>query len=336
MFLLLESKAEISKAQRKLEATLRREFPRTAVKNIGYPGGTNFDARVFTDGSHWFWPGDKNESDAPSPRRLNWFGLFKQEGSLHISVEVNTTYEGRNNQVAGFFARDGNSGATYLLHSGRVGGGRTGVGMAALLAWSSLRLVDAVDLSGDVRSGVLVMPVEGLAASRSATQYIDTVARFKLAVRAGELDSPEFGREQRELSDFYSEARGRRAGRRSSEIDYLSRHGEVIDALHKWRKSSDMPKGARLVKNILIDMGVAVGRGLVEVFEVKTSAARSDIYSAVGQLMVHGTADNCRRVIVLPDKEALAHDLKNALDRLGIELLRFRLDEKKATIVEAR
>lgn len=334
MFSLLESKAEISKAQHKLEATLKREFPRTAVKNIGYPGGTTFDAKVFTNGHHWYWPADYNKHNAPNPRRLNWFGLFKEEGILHISVEVNTTYEGRNDQVAGFFARESRSGAIYLLHSGRVGGGRDGVGKAALLAWSGLRPIDCVDLSGGVRSGVLVMPIEGLAASRSATRYIDTVARFKLAVRAGELDSPEFQREQKELSDFYSEARGRRTGRRSSEIDYLSRHGDVIDALHEWRRSSPMPKGARIVKNVLIDMGVAVGRRLVEVFEVKTSAGRSDVYSAIGQLMVHGAAASCRRVMVLPDKEAVTDDLKNALERLGIELLRFKLDEEKASIVE--
>jgi hypothetical protein len=178
------------------------------------------------------------------------------------------------------------------------------------------------------------MPIEGLAASRSATRYVDTVARFKVAVRAGELGSPEFRRKQRELGEFYAEARGSRKGRRSSEVDYISRHGDVIDALHEWRTSGNLAKGARIVKNVLIDMGVAVGRELVEVFEVKTSTARSGIYSAVGQLMVHGTTDDCRRVIVLPEKEAIASDLRVALERLGIDLLRFTLDHEKATIVE--
>lgn len=334
MFSLLESKAEINRAQRKLESTLRREFPRAAVKNIGYPGGTNFDAKVFTDGRYWFWSADHSNSDVPNPRRLNWFGLFNDKGPLHISVEVNTTYEGRNDQVAGFFARDNKTEAIYLLHSGRIGGGRNGVGKAALLAWGGLRPIEVVDPLGAIRDGVLVMPVEGLAASRSAIRYIDMVARFKLAVRAGEIDSPAFKRKQREFGDFYAEARGRRTGKRSSEIDYVSRHGDVIDALHDWRASNAMPKGARLVKTVLIDMGVAIGRRLVEVFEVKTSAARPEIYSAIGQLMVHGTAENCRRAIVLPHNEAITDDIKVALERLGIELLRFRLDEKKASIIE--
>ncbi|RXV69814.1 hypothetical protein D1006_18680 [Burkholderia stabilis] len=260
--------------------------------------------------------------------------MFEEDGGLQISVEINVAYEDRNDQVAGFFARDNDTGAIYLLHSGRVGGGTRGVSKSALLAWSNLPLIEAVDTSGGIRDGVLVMPVEGLRASRSAIRYIDTIARFKQAVRDGEIDSLEFQLKQRELEDFYAEARGRRKGRRSSKIDYVSRHGEVVDALYEWRTSNAMPKRARLVKNVLIDLGVAVGRELVEVFEVKTTTARPDIYSAIGQLMVHGTVDGCRRVVVLPHKEVIADDLREALKRLKIELVWFSLNEERAVIID--
>lgn len=333
MFSLIEFKEEIAKAQRKLETTIRRDFKTKAVKNIGYPGGTTFNAKVVTDGCYWFWSSDYNEEDIPNPRRLNWFGIFRNDADLQISVEINTAYEGRNDQVAGFFARDNDTGSIYLLHSGRVGGGTKGVGKAAFLAWSNQHPIDVVDSSGGIREGLLVMPIEGVAASRSAIHYIDTIADFKQAVRTGDMISPEFQRKKKELEDFFAESRGRRKGRRSGEIDYLSRHGEVVDALYSWRSSRVLPKNGRLVKNILIDMGVAVGPELVEVFEVKTSAARSDVYAAIGQLMVHGTSDDCRRVIVLPQKEIVVSDLKEALHRLNIELLKFKLDEKAASII---
>lgn len=333
MFTLIESKEEIAKVQRKLESTISRDFKKKATKNIGYPGGTTFDAKVVTDGTYWYWSSDHNSKDVANPRYLNWFGLYKAEGDLQISVEINTAYEGRNDQVAGFFARDNDTGSIYLLHSGRVGGGTKGVGKSAFLAWSDQRPIDVVDSSGGVREGVLVMPIDGIAASRSAVRYVDIIARFKLAVRAGDMETPEFRSKKKELDDFYSEARGRRKGRRSAQIDYLSRHGDVVDALNSWRISNPLPKKGRVVKNVLIDMGVAVGSDLVEVFEVKTSTARSDVYGAIGQLMVHGTAADCRRVIVLPHKEAIAADLKEALERLGIELLKFKLDEQKATIL---
>ena len=333
MFTLIESKEEIAKVQRKLESAIRRDFKKHVTKNIGYPGGTTFDATVVTDGTYWYWSSDHNSKDVANPRRLNWFGLYKAEGDLQISVEINTAYEGRNDQVAGFFARDNDTGSIYLLHSGRVGGGTKGVGKSAFLAWSDQRSIDVVDSSGGVRDGILVMPIDGIAASRSAVRYVDIIARFKLAVRAGDIETPEFQLKKKYLNDFYSEERGRRKGRRSAQIDYLSRHGDVVDALNSWRISTPLPKGGRVVKNVLIDMGVAVGCDLVEVFEVKTSTARSDVYGAIGQLMVHGTAADCRRVIVLPHKESIAADLTDALQRLSIELLRFKLDELKATIL---
>lgn len=335
MFSLIESREEIAKAQQKLEAAIRRDFKKEATKDIGYPGGTIFDAKVVTDGNYWYYSSDHSGQDVPNPRRFNWFGLFKKDAKLQITVEVNTAYQGRTGQVAGFFARDNNTDAVYLMHSGRVAGGTTGVGKDAFLAWSGQRLVEVVDLSGGIRNGILVMPVEGKGASRSAVWYIDAVAEFKQAVRDGKIGAEEFKRKLKEFEDFYSEARGRRKGRRSEKIDYISRHGDIIDALHSWRLKNPLPKGGKIVKNVLIDMGVAVGCDLCEVFEVKTSIERSNIYGAIGQLMVHGTAQNCRRVIVLPENELepIADDLCDALKRLHIELLRFKLDEKKATII---
>ena len=50
MFSLIESKAEIAKAERKLEASFRRDFKQKATRNIGYPGGTTFAAQVVTNG----------------------------------------------------------------------------------------------------------------------------------------------------------------------------------------------------------------------------------------------------------------------------------------------
>jgi hypothetical protein len=333
MFSLLESKEEIAKAQRKLEVTIRRDFNSTVVKNIGYPGGTTFNANVNTDRHHWFWSKDHDAARKPNPRRLNWFGLFRESADLEISVEINTPYDGRNGQVAGFFARDTDTGGIYLLHSGRVGGAKKGVGKGTFLAWRDKPLTEVVDSSGGIRNGVLVMPIECNAATRSAILYIDTVARFKQAVREGEIDTPEFQHKEKMFRDFYSEPRGRRTGRRSGEIDYVSRHGDVLDALEAWRNSLPLEKGARLVKNFLLDLGVALGRELVEVYEIKTNTSRSHVYSAIGQLMVHGTAQKCRRVIVLPHKEPIAADLRDALRRLDIELKKFKLDKVQATIL---
>jgi hypothetical protein len=333
MFSLLESKEEISKAHKKLVASIRRDFKTKSVKNIGYPGGTTFNATVHTNGQYWFWTKDHDDRSEPNPRKLNWFGLFNEGTGLQITVEINTPYKGQNGQIAGYFARDNKSGAIYLMHSGRVGGGTKGVGKATFLAWSEHQLTEVADSKGNIYEGIVVMPIEGIAASRPAITYIDTIVGFKKAVRAGEIETPEFKQKLKNFQDYYDESRGHRKGKRSATIDYLSRHGDVVSALHVWRKSQQLPNDGRIVKNVLIDLGVEVKNSLIEVYEVKTSTSRSDIYTALGQLFVHGTDNNCQKVMVLPKNEPIAADLNSALQTLNINIVRFELDEDKATII---
>lgn len=335
MFTLIESIEEISKAQHHLELAIYRDFQQKIKKNIGYPGGTVFDAQVQTDGTYWFWSTDHVGEDVINPRRLNWFGLVSDSQSLDISVEINTVYEGRNDRIAGFFARDSETGSIYLMHSGRVGGGTEGVGKEAFLAWTNQQPIEVLDSSGDVKEGIVVMPVQGIAVTQPAIFYINNIANFKQAVRDGELTSPEFQKKKKEFSDFYSESSGRRQGKRSEEIDYISRHGEIVDAVYAWRNSSPLPKKGCLVKDFLIDLGVAIDNNLVEVYEVKTSSKRINIYTAIGQLMVHGVSNECQRTLVLPHEQELARDLQDTLERLNIKLLTFKLNKKSVAIISS-
>lgn len=333
MFTLIESKEEIARAQRKLKATILRNLKTTAIKTIGYPGGSKYDARIHTDGIHWDWSSGPQGSSEGIPRNLNWFGLFNRKNDLAITVEINVAFNSRQLRIAGFFARDSDTNLIYLLHSGRVAGGMKGVGRSAFLAWSHERLVEVVNSASVIREGIIIMPVSGTAAIRPAIRYIDRVARFKQAVRAGEISTQKFQRTKVALEKFRAEGRGRRKGRRSSDFDYLSRHGEVVDALMSWRASLPLPKRGLVVNNSKIDLAVAVKYDLVEVFEVKTSTRRQEMYGAIGQLMVHGTRRTGRRVIVLPQTDPIADDIMDALARMGIEILRFKLTKDKAIII---
>jgi hypothetical protein len=333
MLIYLEGKKEIAAAQKKMEATIRREFSRKAVRDLGYPGGRVQDAEVATNGKYWFWSDDV-EPEAANPRRLNWFGHFHERAGSGIVVEINTAYEGRSGQAAGFFARESNSGTVYLMHSGRIGGGQKGVGQDAFRAWYGEPLAEVADSSGAIREGFRVMPIDGVAATRPMTRYIQAVSDFKRAVRSGELATPAFQKRLGNFRNFYAEARGRRKGRRAREIDYVTRHGDIVDALKEWRLSLVMPKRSRIIKSLLIDMGVAVGDDLVEVFEVKPDARRPSFYSALGQLMVHASTTRCRKVMVLPHGQKLPRDCSMALSRWGVELLTFKLTEDEAMIVD--
>jgi hypothetical protein len=332
MLIYVEDKSEIKRAQNRLERTLRKHFSTKSKKDIGYPGGRVRQAEVFTDGRYWFRSADLIARQAAHPRRLNWFGRYSDRPGTGIIVEINVAYEGRDAQAAGFFARDSETGITYLMHSGRVGGGTNGVGKTSFRTFSREPPIKVLDSRGNSRDGLVVMPIQGNAANRSGLRYVGIVENFKRAVRNGEIQTPEFQRKQKQYEDFYSEGRGRRRGKRSSKIDYLSRHGEIVDTLFKWRQLSPLPLKGRLVKDQLIDLGVAVGPNLREVFEVKTNTTRQTFYTALGQLMVHGRSIRCRKVMALPHDEDLPDDLAKAIRLLGIELIRFKLSDRGITI----
>lgn len=330
MLSIIESKSGIKSAQAILKRTIFREFTGCETRNIGYPGGTTRNARLRTDGTYWYWTG--HHRDATIPRNLNFFGLMRDTPSVDISVEVNTPYQGTTGNVAGFFARDIDTNTTYLLHSGSIGGGTPGVGKFSFLTWSGEDVVEAINENGEIRKGVIVMPIDAQAATRSAKRYIDVIAEFKSAVREGITLTDEFRTRKTAYKRYFSEPRGRRNVRGRRGFDYISRHGDVVDALEEWRRGERWGNNYETVKDQLLDLGVTVGNQLREVFEVKTSATRYNLYTALGQLMVHGAEQRCSKYIVLPAIERIPQDVGEAIRRLDINILKFRLSENEVTI----
>lgn len=333
MFEILEDAAQIAAAQRKFEDVVRHSFSKKAVRNIGFPGDTYHDATIWIFGNYWYHT--HHDREAKTPRKVNWFGVLTESGSLDISVEINTVYEGTNARVAGYFARDGKSGEICVFHTGKVGGGTPGVGKMAFLQWSHPELVTASRSEGNAVVGVLLMRINSNASVRPVLRYVDTIVAFKEAVRKGETQTTKFKKEANKFRDFFSEASGRRQGRRRSEIDYISRHGDIVDALHLWRKRSGL-NGGRIVKNPLIDLGIEKRGKLHEIYEVKSSADRQELYTAIGQTLVHGVDPRCRRAIVLPSGEHLKQDIENALNRLSIGVMRFKLTKNTVRILPKR
>jgi hypothetical protein len=326
MYTLLESSADIKQAQSTLETTIRREFNQTATRDIGWQGGRQSGATVYTDGIYWYWSAD-HKKDVTNPRRLNWFGRIGQNAGVEIAVEINTPYQGKNRYLAGFFARSNLNGKIYLFHTGRVGGGAEGVKKDALLAWANLEPQTVFAADGSTREAILVMPVSGISATSSAKSYVQDIVEFKRAVRLGETNTPEAKEQQRKLRKYFDEFSGRKTGSASArEIDYVSRHGEVVKALKSWRERK-LIAGQSIVKDRLIDLGVAVSGKLTEIYEVKSSTGRGDVYTAIGQLIVHAETHKCTMTIVLPADPPMAADLHAALSRNNITHLKFRLTE---------
>lgn len=321
-----EAKAAL---QAQLEQLVRRAWPRKQVRRIVWrPDG--IDLPISHDGEHWFAPHVAGEG-AGIRRYWNSFGDYRADGSLQITVEINIPLDSNSRQVSGFFARDPETGVAYLMHDGGVGGGRKGIGKDAFLAWSNLLQIEVHEDGREPRRGIIVAPLDAASLDGALTQFVGKVSAFKQAVGEGYevpvVESPTGGET---MGDYFPEPTGLRKGERQKHFEYITRHGDIVDALRHWA-SQRFPQG-RVVKDRYIDLGIEQAGCLACLFEVKTSAARQVMYTAVGQLSVHAPAHNVARYVVVPDGESMATDIRACLDRLNVRVLTYELDGRTVTI----
>jgi len=332
MFVALEQSSQIVASEAELRATVRNELKATERKNIGWQGGTIRNAGVHHDGEYWYWSRNWPE-DGASDRFHNWFGHFDANRDLHIGVEINVSRHGVDGGLAGLFARDTEGGQVYLFHTGAVGGGTSGVGKTAFVGWFNDCPMPVSTSDGPMLAYPIV-PTTGRNILPALRRYLNAVRDFKQAAKLGLTNTPAHRTRAQRFRDYYSEPRGRRKGRRSPAFDYVTRHGEIVDKVVEWRRRKGELHGARIVKNTYIDVGVMRAGKLTELFEIKPAGDRQSIYTAIGQLLVHGADPKCdRRILVIAHDVMLPADISGTLKLLDIEVLRVALNAAGVTVL---
>lgn len=157
-----------------------------------------------------------------------------------------------------FFAKHASSGQIYLFHSGRVGGGAKGVKKDAFVAWSDLQTHPVYARDGSQKEGLLVMPIAARGAALAAVAYVEAIIDFKAAVREGRTETTTAKEKEHQYRAYFDESFGRKKGRASArDIDYVSRHGEVVKSLSEWRQRKGLARNQQIVKSVLLDLGVS-------------------------------------------------------------------------------
>lgn len=104
---------------------------------------------------------------------------------VSIVCEINPPRIGINRQCAGLFIRD-STGSVYLAHSGKIGGGRAGVGKAAFM-----RSVDKNDVvpvvfpNGQQVEYIVIGRIDDNDFLADLTRFVHAVAEFKKAAVKG-------------------------------------------------------------------------------------------------------------------------------------------------------
>lgn len=333
MLRLVEDRQQKIESQEVLVDILGRAWREREVRRIVWrPGGQKHPIAH----NHRFWFSTVLLSrDRGTPRYWNSFGLYKEKGNLHISVEINIPTETNTARVAGFFAIDPLTRDTYVMHDGGIGGGRRGIGREAFLDWSGDQIVPVERSDGTARGGLLIAPLRDAGIVAFIERFTTKVAAFKEQVAAGSIE-PSSSKPTETYSDYFPEFFGTKKGERARQLEYQSRHGEIVHALSEWREGQ-IPRrrsSERIIKNTKIDLGVLIDGKLAEVYEVKTDSTRQNLYTAVGQLLVHGIDGGAtvRRFLVLPGDCHVPEDISKALSELGMELVRFEMNESVSIV----
>lgn len=187
MHTAIHHRRRIVSAQKRLLRRIRKEL-RTRIPNItvGFPGDHLPPQEVFANNRIWF--AYQSLEDAGIPRHWNALGSGPPalRRSNNITVEVNPAIHGVNRKVAGLFAVDNKTGHTVLLHRGRIGGGKKGIGKSSFIEWYPGTKVEFFDPSHDDgdESAILVADLDSERFLIQLEDFVDAVRKFKALRKA--------------------------------------------------------------------------------------------------------------------------------------------------------
>ncbi len=216
MYITIQKAREIRDAQKLLLGKLHESLPLArATFTIGYQGG-NFDAEdLRSNGRVWFV--HRVDRDSSVKRNWNAFGDasdLRPNGSNKIIVETNVALDGKSGLVAGLFVKDSESGNRLLIHSGKIGGGKKGIGKSAFLAWYKGRTIEYAPSSRDktMLRGILVADLDSNLVVEQVENFVRAVRIFK----QGEAEQETDGLSDDELRKRADKAAGKKPGAKAT------------------------------------------------------------------------------------------------------------------------
>lgn len=310
MIQVIQDKKIIRKLHQRFHKQLNPYLTQTINCWVGYPSGSYQDDVRYSPRLD-FWLSHFEHKN----RFWNGFGLEKpiKGGMNSLNGEINFPYQGINRKISGVFAKDDENNI-LVLHRGRIGGGKPGVGKSVFVDNFRGDFVTAID--GDRESEFcLVGELGSNLLPKQVANFINEIYRIKSLIKSG--DTNKFA----ELNNFRftEEQSGESSYDRDTTTIINRTHGIVVNELasqlegRKYKVGNDKNR----------DLFIYDKKQITNLFEIKTNTATQSIYSAVGQLIIYSIPikNEVSLFIVLPDK--LTKTVEKRLYSLGISLLYF-------------
>lgn len=192
MFISINDPKKIKIAQSLFVDRLNETIPiRNGRYTIGFQGGKIEVDALHADQKIWFIP-QTIENNNGQKKYWNAFGLaekLKTKGSNNIAVEINILLSGPSKKVAGLFAEDSKTGNIVLLHRGKIGGGKKGIGKNAFLEWYEQKTVKVHNkkIEDDIDDVLLVADLGSPNIAKQVGMFVTAVAFFKSKIQEDEI-----------------------------------------------------------------------------------------------------------------------------------------------------
>lgn len=309
---------------------LQKHSHRISRKVGWHGGGGEFSIYWRPTEGFWFLIDEVREES----RYWLCFGLQDPNkiNNLTIVAEINPTKSGINRRNAGFFVQDPQN-KIYLAHSGKVGGGRTGIGRSTFLQTYVGRNVESIEWpDGKESTAVVIGRIDSERLPLYVSHFLSEVYRFKGMIsteaegvsRLGHVCEPT--EVEPELSYTPEFAGHRKAYLVAHEIEAKCDHGIVVKALAEILTGRKTAFGNNQQCDLLITSN---GKRVTHLLEVKTDRSSTSLYTGIGQLMLNGISFPQRPCLILVVPGELDPKLKMAVNRLNVRVVSFEWYEEK-------
>lgn len=318
MYINISDKTSLKKLQNKLINSFTKINSTSHIIRVGHMGGSWEEEVYYSDELNIWWL--FKETSRGNKRYWNAFGVGNPTiSNKNIIVEINYPKSGIDNRIGGCWAKD-EVNNFYLFHSGKIAGGRKGIGKSTFVNGFSGEFCNVL-ANGKVKEKALVGVLHEKYFVCQIADFVHQVAVIKYPERYENFKV--------DTHKFSSEFDGKKIYNLPTTVTANGNHGLVVNALDMLLKQKKLHVGNNGATG-RIDLFIYNARNsITHIFEVKTALSVQNVCTAIGQLMVYSypLKSKPKKIFVCP--EGIPQKIKLLLSTLNIDVLQFNFIKGK-------
>jgi len=312
MLRLLEDESDIQKYRRQFIKSFKPFWNEKIQVTLGHPGGA-IEAKVFWSDRLGIW---MHQGKKSGNRCGHAFGVGKpvKASSIPITCEINFPLHGIDRRMGGALAKD-RHGRIFVVHRGKIGGGKKGVGKS--LFDKHYRGAWAVMEDGDCETAVaLVGSLNSPRFVRQTIQFIRKIDSMKDSISRRSSQMEMAFDDARFREELIGAVCGPSERYPVSDCD----HGLIVLDLHVALKK----KGIKTANDPVRDLFAVNANGqTVAVFQIMTAHSTSALNAGIASLLLNNVDLISKPLLILVIPAGIDPALAGKLKQIGIDTLEY-------------